>query len=242
MAFFALLAFALFSCVPAYSQAIEIPPVKTSIDAGGQAIAITARATLIPEGQSVKLKVSADLSDFQDHITDLLRAQLNRSDRCGERLSVDRAAIQPASPAAALTATVHYEKWMCAKALGQRINKRLVGGNATVPLQLTPVLSDSRELKLTGEVGRIQADGSLGDVLRSGSFGDSLQEKIRASILAALNKSTGAGLALPSSVAAVAKIGRAAFVDSGQGRLGFEVTGEIAVPLDQVRALLPPRQ
>jgi hypothetical protein len=212
--------------------------VKTSIDAGGQAVTIVATGTVTGNQQAVRVKVSADLSDLQDHITDLLRAQLNRSDRCGERLSVDRAAIQPAAPSAALTASLHYEKWACVKALGKQITKRIVGGNATIPVKLTPVVSEKREVTLTGEVGEIQADGSLGEALRSGSLGPTLQEKIRTSILAALDKSTSFRTALPDSVAGVAKISDAAFGDSGAGHLSFDLAGEISAPFDQIRAMV----
>jgi hypothetical protein len=226
--------------VAAFSQDLtfSIPPVKTSIDVGNQPVTIVASGTVTGNRQSARLKLSADLSDFQNHITDLLRAQLDRSERCGERLSVERAAIQPAAPAAALTAWVHYEKWACVKALGKQITKRVVGGNAMLPVKLTPVVNENREVKLTGEVGEIQADGSLGEVLRSGSFGETLVEKVRASILAALDKGANLRAALPESVAGVAKISGAAFGDSGAGHLSFEVAGDIAVPFDQIQDMI----
>jgi hypothetical protein len=163
---------------------------------------------------------------------------LNRSDRCGERLSVQRATLRPAGPAAALTASVDYEKWACVKALGKQITKRLVGGNAIVPVKLTPVVSGGREVKLTGEVGEIQADGSLGEALRSGSFGDALQEKVRTSILRALDKGASLHAALPESVAGLAKISRVAFDDSGGGHLSLDVSAEIAIPFDQARSMI----
>lgn len=216
----------------------EIPPVTTSMNAGDQTVKIVAKGSVTGNQQGVTLRLSADLSDFQDHMTELLRASLNKSDRCGERLTVDRAAIQPQAPSAALTVWVHYEKWACVKALGKQVNKRLVGGNATIPVKVTPVVSeDNRAMKLTGEVGEIQADGSLGDVLRSESFGDALQQKIRTSILAALDKSANLHVALPESVAGIAKIGSAAFADSGGGRLSFELAGDIALPFEQIKAL-----
>lgn len=224
----------------AFSQdlTISIPPVKTSVDAGNQPVAIVVSGTVTANQQAVRLKLSADLSDFQDHIADLLRAQLNRSDRCGERLSLERAAIQPAVPGAALTAWVHYERWACVKALGKQITKRIVDGNAVIPVKLTPVVNEHRQVKLTGEVGEVQADGSLGELLRSGSFGETLREKVRTSILAALDKGANLRAVLPDSIAGVAKIGSAAFGDSGSGHLTFELAAEIAIPFDQIRAII----
>jgi hypothetical protein len=222
----------------AQDASFSIPPVTTSMDAGGQAITMVASGTVSGNAQAVKLRLSADLSDLQNHITDLLRTQLNRSDRCGEQLSLERAAIQPSPPAAALIASVHYEKWTCVKALGKQIAKRLVGGNAMIPVKLTPLVNENREVKLTGEVGEVQADGSLGEVLHSGSLGEALQEKIRASILGALNKGANLRAALPESVAGIAKIDAAAFGDSGGGHLTFQLAAEIAGSIDQARALI----
>jgi hypothetical protein len=229
--------------VAAFSQDLtfSIPPVKTSIDIGDQPVAIVARGIVSGDQNSVRLRVSADLSVFQDHIGDLLRAELNRSDRCGERLSVDRAQIQPEAPAAALTAWVHYEKWVCVKALGKQINKRLVAGNASIPVKLTPAVNQNREVQLNADVGEIQADGSLGDLLRSDSFGPQLQEKIRASILSAINKGANLHATVPESLSGIAKIERAAFADSGGDRLQFELFAAVSLPFDQVRAMIEHR-
>lgn len=222
----------------AQDLSFSIPPVKTSMDAGGQPVTIIAMGAISGNRQAVKLKLSADLSDLQTHITGLLQAQLNRSDRCGERLSVERAEIQPSAPAAALVTLVRYEKWTCVKALGKEITKRLVGGKALIPVRLTPVVNENREVRLTGEVGEVEADGALGEVLRSGSFGETLQERIRTPILAALNKGASLGAALPEGVAGIAKIKGAAFGDSGAGHLSFELEAEIVAPFDQIRAMI----
>ncbi|MEI9971691.1 MAG: hypothetical protein WDO73_06350 [Ignavibacteriota bacterium] len=80
-----------------------------------------------------RLAATVDLSDFQDHLTPILAAQLNRSDKCGERLTVQKAML---SSAGLLTANVHYEHFACAKAFGKEINKRVVGGDAVVEVNL----------------------------------------------------------------------------------------------------------
>lgn len=226
--------------VAAFAQdpAFSIPPVRTSFNTGGKPLTIITTGIVSRNGQGVNLKLSADLFDLQDHVSDLLAAQLNRSERCGERLSLERASIQPAAPAAFLTAFLRYEKWICVKALGKEVTKRIVGGNATIPVTLTPVMSENSEVKLGAVVGEIQADGSLGEVLRSGSFGGMLEEKIRTSIVAALNKAASLHAALPESLAGVAKIRRVAFSDSGAGHLLFDVSGEIALPFDQIQTML----
>jgi len=69
-------------------------------------------------------------------------------------------------------------------------------------------------------------------------LGETLQQKICTSILSALDKGANLHAALPESVAGVAKIGRAVFGDSGAGHLSFELPAEIAVPFDQIRAMI----
>lgn len=61
------------------------------------------------------LGLKADLGDVQANLTALLGSQLNRSDRCGERLSVERVSLLPAPPSGPLKASFHSEVWACAK-------------------------------------------------------------------------------------------------------------------------------
>jgi hypothetical protein len=82
---------------------LEIPPVKSSVTIGNQPITIAASGAiweLAAQGNQkiFALKLTADLSDLQAHIADLLRAQLDRSDRCGEHISIEDATIAPAEP------------------------------------------------------------------------------------------------------------------------------------------------
>jgi hypothetical protein len=228
--------------VPALAQEVvfRIPPVKTSFDVANQPIAITASATISGAGDVFRIEARADLSDLQDHIADVLRAELTRNEKCGERLSVDRATLVPAAPSIQLTAFVHYEKWACAKAFGKEIVKRIVGGNATVPVKLTPEVA-ANELQLTPEVGTITADGSLGEALRSGSLGAMLREKVGQSILKAMQRGANLKATLPPSVESIAKIQTARFFvpsEEAGGRLWFEVGAEVHMPEGQLRSLI----
>lgn len=71
-----------------------------------------------------RLAMTADLGNFQENLTPVLAARLNRSDRRGERLTVERAVLAPAEPSGALRAYVHYERFACAKAFGKEVVKR----------------------------------------------------------------------------------------------------------------------
>ncbi|MGA2273910.1 MAG: hypothetical protein ABSH00_10170 [Bryobacteraceae bacterium] len=68
----------------------KIPPSHTSFDLDGQSAGITAWGTIraTPAGR-FNASLTADLGDLEQNITPLMRSELNRSARCGDRLSVD---------------------------------------------------------------------------------------------------------------------------------------------------------
>jgi len=208
---------------------LAIPPVKTTVDIGKQPVTITATGLVQENRNGFKLNLSANLSDLQLHTGDLLKEQLNRSDACGERLTVERATLVPQAPSAMLTAWVHYERWACVKALGRKMTKRLVAGNGTVPVKLTPGVENGNQITLTPEVGKIEADGSLGEVLQSPQVADKIRDKIRDSILHALQKGTSLEAALPPAAQSVATIRSTQFADGGSGALILEIAGEVHV-------------
>jgi len=215
---------------------LKLPPLKTTVDLEGQAIEIGAWGTASEAPAGVfRLAVTADLGGLQDHLTPVLAAQLNRSDRCGERLTVERASLAPAAPSGVLSANVHYERFACAKAFGKEVVKRLAGGHAVVEAVLTPSIGDSG-IALTAEVRKIDADGSLGELLRAGSFGDSLRERIAASIESAVRKSANPKTVLPPEMGSAVVIQSARFADGGAGRLWLTVTGEARLEPEQVQA------
>jgi len=80
--------------------AFEIPAVPVSLNLAGQPVTITITGNVsgTPE-QPLHLNLRADLVDLQSHMTPLLQAELNQSNRCGERISVERATLVPAAPA-----------------------------------------------------------------------------------------------------------------------------------------------
>ena len=216
---------------------LKIPPVMTALDVKGQAVKITAWGAVSSGPQGLfKLALTADLSDLQDNIGTLLASQLNRSDRCGERLSIERATLAPASPAGVLTAQVHYERWACVKAFGREVVKRLVGGNAVVAVKLTPS-AGADGISIRPEVQKIEADGSLGELLRSGSLGTTVKEKIANSIESSIRKGLDLKSTLPPAVAAAATLRAAQFVSGAEGRLWFSVDGEVHISAAQFQSL-----
>jgi hypothetical protein len=221
----------------------KIPPVKIPVNVKDQRIAMVASGliTLTAKKQGLNildLQLNADLSDLQQHMTDLLSAQLDKDDRCGDHIAIQNATLTPADPASQSVVQLHYERWACAKVFGKEQAKRIVAGNAVIQMKLTPAVEeDNTELQLVPEVGPIEADGSLGELLRSGAVGDMLREKIRKAILNALQKGTDLNATLPPAVQGYAKIKNAEFKDAGGGRLLVTLEGEIQITNDQIQAL-----
>jgi len=102
----------------------KIPPVKMEVKIENRPISITASGVIskITEkhGQNVfRLELIADLSELQQSITEVLRAQIDRSDRCGERIAIQNANLTPLTPASLVVAKLHFERWTCVKVFGK---------------------------------------------------------------------------------------------------------------------------
>ena len=221
----------------------KIPPVKIPLEVKDQPITITASAILTVSSKDrnltiLSLQLTGDLSDLQSNLTALLSSQMDKDDRCGDRVTIQNAALKPVDPASIAVVQLHVERWACVKLLGKQVAKRVLGGDAQIQIKLTPAIdTDSTELQLVPEVGEIQADGSLGELLRSGVLGDALREKIRNSILSALHKGTNLGATLPQAVQGYVTIQNAEFKDAGDGRLLVVLDGEARITQEQVKLL-----
>ncbi|MGA2599892.1 MAG: hypothetical protein ABSH09_23205 [Bryobacteraceae bacterium] len=217
--------------------ALEIPPVPVSVNIAGQPVAFVISGT-VSTSQPFNLNLHTDLSDFQNHLTSIMQTELNQSNHCGERISIEQATLEPAAPTGHLNVQLHFEKWACLKVFGKENAKRLIGGNGTVQVILTPRVEDGKAVRLDAEVGKIDADGSLGEVLRSGSLGVAVRDKIRAALLKAIEKSTGLEAAIPEQARPFVTIQSAAFADAGSGRLSLNLAGQLLIPSAQVSAVL----
>jgi hypothetical protein len=230
--------------LPAQDATFKIPPQKIPFTVKDQQayIVASAKVSMVSKNSSAdtfRLQLTADLTGLQEKLTPLLSAQLDKDDRCGERIAIQQATLTPAPPTAALaTVQLHYERFACVKAFGKQQAKRLVAGNAVVPIRLTPATEQNNtQLRLNPEVGTIQADGSLGELLRSGSLGEVIQEKIRDAILNAMQKGANLGATLPPAAQPYVTIDSAQFQNAGAQHLAVQLVGEIRVPRDQLQAV-----
>jgi len=225
---------------------LPIPAITVPLTIEGQRVTITTGGSIakLPGAEDqFRIDLRVDLSDLQRNLTAILQPQIDRSDACSERVQLHEAVLTPLEPSGSLTVKLHYERWACAKALGKKIEKRLVGGNGMVPVKLTPALQPAADggpamVRLAAEVGAIEADGSLGDLLHSGSFGDGLREKITRSMQSAIDKSTDWNASIPPALQSIVKLYKVEFQDGGSGRLMMHAEGEVRVPADQLRAII----
>jgi hypothetical protein len=220
----------------------KVPPVKIPLDVKGQPISITASAVItISSSQNLKtldLEFKGDLSDLQQNLTGLLSSEMDKDDRCGERLTIQNATLVPVDPASLATISLHYERWGCVKVFGKQEAKKLIGGDAQIQIKLTPSIDENNtELRLVPEVGRIQADGSLGELLRSGVLGETIRNKVQSSITSALQKGANLSATLPPAVQNYVSIQNAEFKDGGSGNLLVVLDGRVSLTQEQVQYL-----
>jgi len=227
---------------------LRLPPVSTTIDLAGQPVAIMGSGVIsrtpAADGHNLfGLKYTADFSDLQQNITDLLRAQLNRAPRCGERIQIQEGMLIPQAPASLVVAHLHYERWICPLFHGGESPTELSDADATIEVKLTPSLASNLEsktdsnsgLRLTSEISRVNAEGLLRESLLTGSLGAKLRDQITASFLSIIQKGANFKTAMPPTAQKLANIQKAQFQDAGAGRLTLIVDGQLQLSDEQAK-------
>lgn len=207
-----------------------LPQTKSAASIDGKKVEVTSAGALsqiAAEGgqRRFKLELAADLTDLQQNVTELLRAQLDAAPACGERIAIRRATLEPAAPASLLNVQLHYERWSCRGGAATE----LAEADGSVELKLTGEVDPASGLKVTAITGRVNATGMLGEELRSGSLGDDLREKSAQTLLTAVYAGTDFKTTLPAAVSGLAAVREFKFQDEGAGRLSAAVQGEIAI-------------
>jgi hypothetical protein len=220
-------------------DSFELPMVRNTVAFASQSVAITTSGELTKnssqDGQNTfKLELTADLSDLQQNLTDILRAQLDKSEPCGERIAIQSATLTPRVQVSVVAVQLHFERWSCP---GREMMNEMVEGNGTIEVKLTPEVADDGSLRLLPEIGRVTGEGVVGESLRSGSLGESLRDKITESILSVLRQGDDFKTTLPAAAQGSATLQQAQFQGTGSGRLLFVLEGEIRVSNDKATAL-----
>jgi hypothetical protein len=219
--------------------AFNLPPVKNSVTYANQPIDIITSGLVskgVAEGgqNTFKLELTADLSDLQHEITEVLRDQLEKADRCGEQITIRNANLTPAEPASMVDVQLHFERWAC---FGKGPGTEMAEGNATIEVKLTPAVGEDGTLRLVPEMKRIDAEGLVGELLRSGSLGETLRDEIKESLLSVVRRSGDFNTTLPPAAKGNAKLERAKFEGTGSGKLMVVLDGEIRVSDERATSL-----
>jgi hypothetical protein len=113
--------------------------------------------------------------------------------------------------------------------------QKLIAGNAVIQAKLAPSVGENHsELRLTPELGPIQADGSLGELLRAGNLGEIMRDKIQDTILSAMQKGLDPNAILPPVLQGSVTIQDARFRDAGSGGLIVTPNGLVQISDDQL--------
>ena len=227
--------------------AFILPRRQSSVSIGRQTIPVDVSGLLsqiaAQGGQrTFRLELVADLSDLQQNIGEVLRAQLDTSETCGQRVAIRQATLTPAAPASLVRVWLHFERWACTRTPGQQISAQptsaeLAEGDGTVEIKLTVAVEQPNTLKLAATLGRIDATGMLAESLRSGSLGDDFRDQIAGSVLAAARAGSDFKTTLPPAVQNSAVIQSAKFQNVGAGGLSVVLEGQIEITNEQAEQL-----
>ena len=221
--------------------AFTLPKVRSQISIGSRTIAVDVSSELSQtasqaDQRTFQLETTVDLSELQQSITEILNARLY-SAGCGERLSVNRATIVPATPASTLALQLHYERWSCMGRAGQSSMNEVAESNGSVEIKLTPAFGDANALHLAPEFKRIDATGMMADDLRSGDLGDFLRDKVSAAILPALLEGANFKAIMPGVLQSGVTLEAARFQDPSGSGLKSVFEGHVHLSNDQVNLL-----
>ena len=223
-------------------SAFNLPPVKNTVKFSDQAITVITSGVVsnsVAEGggNTFAVQLTADMSDLQQTIADVLRVRLDQADRCGERIAVQTAALTPRGSVAVVTTQLHYERWTCNTMFGRESVNEMVEGNGTIEVKMTPAVAEDGTLRLVTQLGRVEAEGLVGELLRSSTLGETLCAKISDSVLSALLQGGDFKAALPAGARSYATLRRAQFQGTGLGRLITVLNGEIRVSNENLLAV-----
>ena len=234
--------------------AFTLPRVRTVANFGSSTLPVTVSGMLTQiadqGGQrKFQLNLSADLSELQQNIFDILSTQLNTSDTCGQRIAIRQAILTPATPAGLLVVRLHFERWICSRAFGQQTSNELAEGDGTVEIKLTASLEAGTStatattspapnaLKIAATFDRIDATGMLAEELRSGSLGDDLRDQAAQALLSASRAGSDLKSALPPALQNSAAIQNVKFQEAGVGGLSLALSGQIQLSNQQADQL-----
>jgi hypothetical protein len=224
---------------PGENVTFSLPTVTNSISVADQAIAFPVSGALSQTSAAnsenlFSVKVVADLSDLQQHTTGILRSQLNRSPRCGERITIQEATLTPLAPSSLVAIQFHFERWTCPLGSGG-VSRELVDAEAEVEIKLTPSVDPKSGLGLVSEISHVEAEGALRDSLLSGDLGVMMREQTATALVSVLQKGAGFEATLPTAAHESASLQKAQFEDTGADQLSLILDGQVQFSDEQTK-------
>jgi hypothetical protein len=219
----------------------NLPKTTNAISIGGQSISESASEvvsrTSAENGRNIfSVKLVVDLSNVQQNLSAVLRSELNRFPRCGERIEIQEADLTPLAPASSVVTHLRYERWVCQPGSSPM---EVSSGDATLEIKFTPAVEQSVDhvasLSLTSEITHVDATGFLRDTLRSGDLGVSLRDQIGAVLLSTLRKSADLKAGLPAVAQQSAVLQKAEFQDAGADQLNLLIAGQLDFSDEQAK-------
>lgn len=220
----------------------NLRPVRKSVTLNDRTIAVPISGMLSQSGvegdlRTLKIYVTADLSDLQQNLQPIIARRLQEGNTCGQRLAVREATIMPEPPASSLVLRLHFERWSCSRLLGQSGSTEIAETDGTVEILLTPAIDQSKLLSLVPKFKRIDASGMLADALRNGDLGTDLLNNAAESVRSAVQASADFKAALPAAVEGGATMERATFQDVGAGPFSLLLEGQVQISNQQAGLL-----
>jgi hypothetical protein len=219
----------------------NLPAIKSNVTFASQPLQFTVSGILSQTGadaagkRTFRLEIMNDLTDFQQNITEVMRAAVDNENACGERLSVRRAVLMPSVPGGSLNLQLHYERWACLRIAGQSTSTELAENDGEVEVHLLPAISQDG-LQLKADFGRIDAVGMMADSLRNGQLGSDLRDIVVHAFLTAMRTTSDFKTDLPPALQG-SKLETAQFEDDGAGDLTLMLQGQAELSEEQTKSL-----
>lgn len=165
-------------------------------------------------------------------------SQLERSDPCGEQVTIQQAMVGTSSPTTDVWVQLHFERWACLGPSPSRTPVEVIEANGSMTVKVTPAVDKDGSLSILTHLEAVEATGILTDMLRSGPLGDAVCAKIKKSFVKALQDSLNLSAVLQPMRPDSATIETAKFVrDSNGGTLALALDGHLRLSGEQVAVL-----
>jgi hypothetical protein len=223
---------------PSHADSFTLPfkgfSVNVPVEGRQVELKVSGTATAADKGDAldVNADLTVNLADLRKQIGDIVRAKVNRNDDCGDKLDAHTVDLIAAPPIAKLTASAHYERWLCVLGAKTKIEQ-----DGDVALELTPVVAGDT-INVDVKLAEMHGNGVLEELLRDNIFGPWLVDQLRTLLPKSL---TIANLrdGLPPALRDVpATLEHPSIVDAGGGTPAIRCTLHITVPAEKVPALL----